>query len=205
MRALIQIFVETNKKRSLGKIQKGDKVMDWLQIKLRKFVDGLKKERHRREVENFRRGKYIDTRKYADPGRDCSISQSRQVADPVCVLGPSRGNHNARQTAQSTSFAAHSSLSKSRDKDCIDSSRRRGQNHSSYSSYSFHKNFTFAKRGSRDMGIKEVKEGKGPGNKSNQPSHEAGKLNKSLDQHSYLKGTSNFGKGKNIVSQHGSR
>lgn len=50
VKALIQIFVETNKKRSLGKIQKGDKVMDWLQIKLRKFVDGLKKERHRREV-----------------------------------------------------------------------------------------------------------------------------------------------------------
>lgn len=47
---LIQIFMETNKKRSLNKIQKGDKVMDWLQIKLRKFIDGSKKEKHRREV-----------------------------------------------------------------------------------------------------------------------------------------------------------
>jgi hypothetical protein len=47
---LIQIFIEANKKRSLSKIQKGDKVMDWLQIKLRKFTDFNKKEKHRREL-----------------------------------------------------------------------------------------------------------------------------------------------------------
>lgn len=40
---LIHIFVEANKKKSLNKIQKEDKVMDWLQIKLRKFIDNNKK------------------------------------------------------------------------------------------------------------------------------------------------------------------
>jgi hypothetical protein len=35
--------LETNKKKPLGKIQKGDKVMDWMQIKLRKFIDFMKK------------------------------------------------------------------------------------------------------------------------------------------------------------------
>lgn len=43
MQILLQIFVEGNKKKSLSKIQKGDKVMDWLQIKLRKFIDNNKK------------------------------------------------------------------------------------------------------------------------------------------------------------------
>lgn len=43
MRQIIQIFIEANKKKSLGKIQRGDKAMDWLQIKLRKFVDQAKK------------------------------------------------------------------------------------------------------------------------------------------------------------------
>ena len=40
---LIHIFVEANKKKSLNKIQKGDRVMDWLQIKLRKYIDNNKK------------------------------------------------------------------------------------------------------------------------------------------------------------------
>jgi hypothetical protein len=39
MRQIVQIFIDANKKKSLGKIQRGDKAMDWLQIKLRKFVD----------------------------------------------------------------------------------------------------------------------------------------------------------------------
>jgi len=43
MQTLIQIFVEGNKKKSLNKIHKGDRVMDWLQIKLRKFLDNSKK------------------------------------------------------------------------------------------------------------------------------------------------------------------
>jgi hypothetical protein len=43
MQILLQIFVEGNKKKCLSKIQKGDKVMDWLQIKLRKFIDNNKK------------------------------------------------------------------------------------------------------------------------------------------------------------------
>ena len=43
MQLLIQIFVEANKKKSLNKVQKGDKVMDWLQIKLRKYMDNHKK------------------------------------------------------------------------------------------------------------------------------------------------------------------
>ena len=43
MQLLIHIFVEANKKKSLSKVQKGDKVMDWLQIKLRKYVDNNKK------------------------------------------------------------------------------------------------------------------------------------------------------------------
>ena len=55
MQMLIQIFVEANKKKSLSKIQKGDKVMDSLQIKLRKFIDNNKKERHKKEVESFRK------------------------------------------------------------------------------------------------------------------------------------------------------
>lgn len=55
MQTLIQIFVEANKKKSLSKIQKGDKVMDSLQIKLRKFIDNNKKERHKKEVESFRK------------------------------------------------------------------------------------------------------------------------------------------------------
>lgn len=50
MQILLQIFIEANKKKSLSKIQKGDKVMDWLQIKLRKFIDNNKKERHKKEV-----------------------------------------------------------------------------------------------------------------------------------------------------------
>jgi len=37
--------------------------MDWLQIKLRKFIDGNKKEKHRRELENFKKGKYLDYKK----------------------------------------------------------------------------------------------------------------------------------------------
>lgn len=45
---LIQIFIEANKKKPLSKIQKGDKAMDWLQIKLTKFMDFNKKEKHRR-------------------------------------------------------------------------------------------------------------------------------------------------------------
>ena len=57
---LIQIFIEANKKKPLSKMQKGDKVMDWLQIKLRKFMDFNKKEKHRRELENFRKGKFVD-------------------------------------------------------------------------------------------------------------------------------------------------
>lgn len=40
---IVQIFVEANKKKSLSKIHKGDRVMDWLQIKLRKFIDQNKK------------------------------------------------------------------------------------------------------------------------------------------------------------------
>ena len=40
---LIQIFLEANKKKPLGKIQKGDRTMDWLQIKLRKFIDSSKR------------------------------------------------------------------------------------------------------------------------------------------------------------------
>jgi hypothetical protein len=63
MQLLLQIFVESNKKKSLNKIQKGDKVMDWLQIKLRKFIDNNKKERHKREVENFRKIKALHLKK----------------------------------------------------------------------------------------------------------------------------------------------
>jgi hypothetical protein len=50
MKQILQIFIEANKKKSLSKIQKGDKAMDWLQIKLRKFVDNAKKEKHKRDV-----------------------------------------------------------------------------------------------------------------------------------------------------------
>lgn len=63
MQILLQIFVESNKKKSLSKIQKGDKVMDWLQIKLRKFIDNNKKERHKKEVESFRKIKGLNPRK----------------------------------------------------------------------------------------------------------------------------------------------
>ena len=48
MKLIIQIFMEANKKKSLAKIQKGDKAMDWLQIKLRKLIDNSKKERHKK-------------------------------------------------------------------------------------------------------------------------------------------------------------
>lgn len=60
---LIQIFVETNKKKSLSKIQRGDKVMDWMQIKLRKFIDNNKREKHKKEVESFRKAKFINVKK----------------------------------------------------------------------------------------------------------------------------------------------
>jgi hypothetical protein len=65
MQLLIQIFVEANKKKSLSKIQRGDKVMDWLQIKLRKFIDNNKKERHKKEVESFRKIKGLYPKKQA--------------------------------------------------------------------------------------------------------------------------------------------
>ena len=48
MQLLIQIFVEADKKKSLSKLQKSDKVMDWLQVKIRKFLDSNKKERHKK-------------------------------------------------------------------------------------------------------------------------------------------------------------
>lgn len=63
MQVLLQIFVEANKKKSLNKIQKGDKVMDWLQIKLRKFIDNNKKERHRKEIESFKINKALNSKK----------------------------------------------------------------------------------------------------------------------------------------------
>jgi hypothetical protein len=56
---MIQIFVEANKKKSLAKIQKGDKVMDWLQIKLRKLIDQNKKIRHKKDIELFKKSKVI--------------------------------------------------------------------------------------------------------------------------------------------------
>lgn len=37
--------------------------MDWLQIKLRKFIDNNKKERHRKDVESFRRIKGLNPKK----------------------------------------------------------------------------------------------------------------------------------------------
>jgi hypothetical protein len=37
--------------------------MDWLQIKLRKFIDSNKKERHKKEVESFRRFKVLNPKK----------------------------------------------------------------------------------------------------------------------------------------------
>lgn len=38
--------------------------MDWLQIKLRKFIDQNKKEKHRKELENFRKCKFLDIKKH---------------------------------------------------------------------------------------------------------------------------------------------
>ena len=37
--------------------------MDWLQIKLRKFIDNSKKEKHRKEIENFKAGRLLQGRK----------------------------------------------------------------------------------------------------------------------------------------------
>lgn len=37
--------------------------MDWLQIKLRKLIDQSKKEKHRKEIENFKKHKFIEVKK----------------------------------------------------------------------------------------------------------------------------------------------
>lgn len=40
--------------------------MDWLQIKLRKFIDNNKKQRHKKEVENFRKIKGLNPKKMTE-------------------------------------------------------------------------------------------------------------------------------------------
>lgn len=73
------MFVEANKKKSLSKIQKGDKVMDWVQIKLRKLIDGSKKEKHRRDLENFKKNKVPMSKKHQESQQyyDKSLEKSR--------------------------------------------------------------------------------------------------------------------------------
>jgi len=43
IRMLVQIFVDADRKKSLSKMQKGDKLMNVLQTHLRKFIDNNKK------------------------------------------------------------------------------------------------------------------------------------------------------------------
>ena len=48
--------------------------MDWLQIKLRKFIDNNKKQRHKKDVQSFRRTKGINRKIKIEP--NISIDQS---------------------------------------------------------------------------------------------------------------------------------
>lgn len=76
--------MEANKKKSLVKIQKGDAIMDWIQIRLRKFIDSHKKEKHKREVETFRNQKYLQIKTSLDIIKsNTNRSRSRQVTSPL--------------------------------------------------------------------------------------------------------------------------
>jgi len=148
MKQIIQIFIEANKKKSLSKIQKGDKAMDWLQIKLRKFVDNAKKQKHRREVENFRKGKFIDVRKLLQPTqeRNTSYLDSKNTSHlDNNHFSAYEKPHYHLKSAQNKHVFVHSSLSRSREKEPIESSRKKSQNNS-YSQYSYQQTFGLLKK-----------------------------------------------------------
>ncbi len=54
--------------------------MDWVQIKLRKLIDGSKKEKHRRDLENFKKNKVPTSKKHQESQQyyDKSLEKSRQ-------------------------------------------------------------------------------------------------------------------------------
>jgi hypothetical protein len=179
---LLQIFVEADKKKSLGKIQRGDRAMDWLQIKLRKFIDSAKKERHRRELENFRKGKFIEAKNHGPSFQKETRAGSRQA------LAASRGSNY--RPAGSRQAPAANSLSRSREHSQLESSRRKEHNQS-YAHYSYHKNFSFLRKGNEPHPSRMTRPAQQQRSSSNSQalSKRVSNLNRSLDQLSRFSGT----------------
>ena len=118
MQMLIQIFVEANRKKSLSKIQKGDKLMDSLQVKLRKLIDNNKKERHKKEVESFRKLKGLPKKQNeSHVYNETSLQKSREFPmynAPKIMDQANKFTFNLE--AKKNSSIAKYSLSKSNEK-----------------------------------------------------------------------------------------
>jgi hypothetical protein len=132
----------------LNKIQKGDKVMDWLQIKLRKFIDNNNKERHRKDVESFRRIKGLNLKKQIEPHLSFNQSLEKSRGLPV-YNGPkfadqvNKLSFNVEPRKKKT--LPKYSLSKSNEKS-PDYSRKKIAQKEPFSNISFYKQFDYLKK-----------------------------------------------------------